>query len=213
MTNRFAILLSFFLLSLSLMFISSRFFYREGSLLLYVYHDDILPTQWEETTPLRFIRPTMGKSSRSITLKSLCRRYHEIEEKEACALWKIILERAETTCIHGPQCNRSHCEIGKTTRIVHLVTGPMLPLWTCFHAFISNEKRLPWTQATIQVEEGNEGNTHETSQSMTERKEMRSITGVRIPSAISDEMKKKLKDLEAQQHRERKKSSIINTHH
>ena len=153
----------------------------------------------------------MVNSPYSITLKSLQRRYHEITEQEGFALWNTILERAETTCIHGSQCTFSHCEIGKATQIVHLVTGLMIPLWECFQAYISGEKKVQWVRAAIQVEEDNEdnednedkeNNAYKSSQSMTDGEKTRSITGVRLSSAISDEMKKKLKDLEAQKRHE-----------
>lgn len=74
-------------------------------------------------------RPSTGPA-RAANLGEIREVYRELERDAAEQGWSRQYTRALTDCMHGPNCrNRQLCTVGKRERVVHLVSGSLLPVW------------------------------------------------------------------------------------
>lgn len=172
-------------------------FYKSNyrNYIIYVYHDETPPKDWKSDTQLHLVRPSTGVAANVWTWEDIEDKYVEITEN-AESLWTQAEQRSQTECIHGPDCHRPHCEMGKAIQTVHIVTGQFVVLWGYLEACVPKGKTLRLVQ--VSAKKGDEEIL---------------ITGVRILGGMSKALKEKLKAMEEMQKKEVEKQKLLTEEH
>lgn len=156
-------------------------------MIVFAYNDETPPEKWKPQTKLSVIRPATGVATNFWYYRDIEKKYQKV--KEGRALWTAQWKRSQTECIHGKACKRSNCEVGKAVQTIHIVSGQFVALWGFLGGCLPRGKQLRLVQVSVEEKSGEE----------KEKKELLTITGVRILSGSIEGLREKLKTMEEEQ--------------
>ena len=120
--------------------------------IVFVYSDDVPPSEWEDATSLHLIRPATGQAANVWSYSDITDKYREVESK-AEELWTKAEKQAHEVCVHGPTCKRPNCEVGKAIQTIYIVTGQFVVLWGYLQECVPKGKKLRLVQVAVKRRE------------------------------------------------------------
>ena len=139
-------------------------------------------------------RPTSGKGSIELDMKSLKKRWKRLSDDSVVEKgWKQSILDAQERCIHGKKCKFGpDCDAGKPRRNVHLLCGVVTPILGIVESLVrrwmsSSNRRLGVVQASVSDNDGDNDST-----------KLLRLVGLRIPSQCSDKIIQQLRSLPGQ---------------
>ena len=93
------------------------------------------------------VRPATGAAANVWQYQDVKDKYSELSDGRA--LWTEQGERSQKFCVHGENCRRSHCEVGKASQTIHLVSGQFVVLWGFLKECVPKGKTLRLVQVAL----------------------------------------------------------------
>ena len=93
------------------------------------------------------IRPATGAAPNVWQYQDVKDKYSEASDGKA--LWTQQWQRSQRVCVHGENCRRSHCEVGKASQTIHLISGQFVVLWGFLKDCVPRGKTLRLVQVAL----------------------------------------------------------------
>ena len=93
------------------------------------------------------IRPATGAAPNVWQYQDVKDKYSEASDGKS--LWTQQWQRSQRVCVHGENCSRSHCEVGKASQTIHLISGQFVVLWGFLKDCVPRGKTLRLVQVAL----------------------------------------------------------------